>query len=72
MTKLIRQLIKIFQRNRTLNYTMLDSYSDHVVVVVKEEILFCYLIHSGIIKRVNYWVIIDDSVFGTTKQYWDI
>lgn len=54
MTKLIRQLIKIFQRNRTLNYPMLDSYSDHVVVVVKEEILFCYLIHSGIIKRVNY------------------
>ena len=49
---------------------MLDRYSDHVVV--KEEIYTLYLIHSGIIKCVNYWVIIDDSAFGTTKQYWDI
>ena len=52
MTKLIRHLIKIFQRNRSLNYPMLESHSDHVVVV-KEEILFCYLIHSGIIKCVE-------------------
>lgn len=51
MTKLIRHLIKIFQRNRSLNYIMLESHSDHIVV--KEEISFLDLIHSGIIKRVE-------------------